>query len=137
MKIIQSDRDFDFKPNEIYLLSKSDNKYRMIITDNNSKPSYPFTKDFCISFTTNKDNIENDNRFKIDELTLFKPHFDLEKINNDHTFLKISDNIINAISNSYKKIEKKEDDKIFVLSTDGTAVDLTSTIKQEINKYFN
>ena len=133
MKIIHSDKDFNFKSNEVYLLSKSGNKYVMIITDEKGKPSYPFTKECFISFSVNKDNIEENSRFSFDEITFLKPHFNFDKIDDNHLFIKISDNIINAISNSYKKVDITDKNKTFVLGVDNKPVEIETWFKKEIN----
>ena len=124
-KILHND-NIEFVPNTTYLLAKPNNRYVIIITDSKGNPAYPYSENSELNFGVSQ-SLQGEHPEKIsssDTLIGYKPHFSFDKLEDGSILLKMSDNIMSAIANSYKKIQTPNPNKSYALGLDGKAVEL-------------
>lgn len=124
-KIINN-TDIKFEPNKSYLLAKPNYRYTLIITDSEGVPAFPYSENSELNFGVSQ-SLQGEHPEKIfSSATLigYKPHFNFDKLEDGSILLKMSDNIMSAIANSYKKIQTPNPNKSYALGLDGKAVEL-------------
>lgn len=133
-KIIHN-TDIKFEPNSTYLLSKPGNKYIRIITDSLGNPAYPYSENSEIGFELSQ-SPDGDSSEKINEksntIVGYKPHIDFKDLGDGRIMVKMSDNIMLAIANSYKKISSPNPNRKYALGLDGKPVELDIYLNERL-----
>lgn len=134
-KIINN-TDIKFEPNKSYLLAKPNYRYTLIITDSEGVPAFPYSENSEIlvghvATTDTGGNIENISS-KVNSILSYKPHLEFKNFEDGRVMIKLSDNIINAVANSYKKISSPNPNKTFVIGIDGKPFEIVQEFLDEL-----
>lgn len=134
-KIIHNSDNIKWEPNTTYLLAKPGNRYMIVITDSKSIPAYPWSEssETTVGLTQNIKGVSpNEKEVSTDNISLYKPHLDLKELENG-VLITLSDNLMTAIANSYKRISTPNPMKTYALGLDGKAVEIPKDITKELD----